>query len=126
MSRSELDSNRNLAIDFLNLVASGNVDEGFAKFVAADFIHHNQYCKGDRASLIAAMKENSQQMPNRKFSIKMVLQEGDKVMAHSLVIKDAMEISVVHIMNIRNNLITEMWDLGQVINKESPNENGPF
>tara|TARA_R110000796_G_scaffold88850_3_gene191833 strand:+ start:43799 stop:43912 length:114 start_codon:yes stop_codon:yes gene_type:complete len=37
-----------------------------------------------------------------------------------------MEIAVVHIFRFKKERIIELWDLGQVISKDSPNENGLF
>jgi hypothetical protein len=34
--------------------------------------------------------------------------------------------AVVHIFKFANNKVVELWDLGQPIAKDSPNENGPF
>ncbi|MFZ1808888.1 MAG: hypothetical protein WAU36_16775 [Cyclobacteriaceae bacterium] len=45
---------------------------------------------------------------------------------HSHVVKDDMEIAVVHIFRFDNVKIIELWDLGQVLDKNSPNENGVF
>ena len=38
----------------------------------------------------------------------------------------AARIAVVHIFKFSNGRIVELWDLGQEIAKDSPNENGPF
>jgi predicted SnoaL-like aldol condensation-catalyzing enzyme len=117
---------KDIARSFLTLAASGNVDEAYAKHVDPAFIHHNQYFKGDRASLMEAMKESSRQTPNKAFEVKQLIQEGDQVVAYSRVKTDAAEIAVVHILKIKDGLIVEMWDLGQVLSKDSPNENGMF
>lgn len=37
-----------------------------------------------------------------------------------------MEIAVVHMFRFENGKILEMWDVGQVMEKDSPNENGMF
>jgi predicted SnoaL-like aldol condensation-catalyzing enzyme len=48
------------------------------------------------------------------------------VITHSLVVKQNMEIAVVHIFRFSGDKIVELWDLGQPIEKNSPNENGLF
>lgn len=38
----------------------------------------------------------------------------------------AMEIAVVHLFKFKDGKVVELWDLGQVIAPDSPNENGAF
>ena len=123
---SEKESNKNSAITFLQLTASGNIDEAFSQYVGPTFKHHNHYFKGDKESLMAAMKESSIKMPNKVFEVKIAMEEEDKVMAYSHVKTAELDIAVVHIMKFKNERIVEMWDLGQLISKDSPNENGMF
>ena len=114
---------------FLQMAGSGNARAAYDKFVAPDFIHHNQYFKGDRQSLLAAMEEASKSHPNKAIDIKHIYQDGDIVIAHSLVTRQdpqASLIAVVHIFKFKDGRIVELWDLGQEIAKDSPNENGPF
>ena len=73
-----------------------------------------------------AMIEADKTHPNKAFNIKQVFETEDRIAIFSQVIKDAMEIAVVHIMRFENGKIIEMWDLGQIIDKDSPNENGVF
>ena len=117
------------ACAFLQLAASGNVQTAYEKFIAPNFIHHNQYFKGDRQSLLTAMEEAHKTSPNKPIEIKQTLEEGDKVMTHSLVSRQdsaQANIAVVHIFRFENNQIAELWDLGQMIDVQSPNENGMF
>lgn len=120
---------KEIAGSFLKLAASGNVVEAFSRFVDHNFIHHNQYFKGDRESLQAAMIEAHAMSPNKTFEIKQIFQDGDTVITHSQVLRKAAElppITVVHIFKFKENKIVELWDLGQEIMKNSPNQNGPF
>jgi len=39
---------------------------------------------------------------------------------------EAQPIVVIHIFRIEGEKIVELWDVGQEIMKNSPNENGPF
>lgn len=120
---------KDIAKDFLRLAASGKVSEAYDKYIAKDFIHHNQYFKGDRESLMKGMEEAHQHSPNKSIDIKKCYEDGWTVITHSLV-KLADEsrpsIVVVHISKIENGKITELWDLGQQIMQDSPNENGPI
>jgi|SRR4051812_37240722 predicted SnoaL-like aldol condensation-catalyzing enzyme len=119
-------SKKEIAIAFLKAAASGDVRNAYDNYVAADFIHHNQYFKGDRKSLMLAMEEASKVSPNKSFEVKHCYEDGDVVITHSLVEKTEMKIAVVHIVKFKNDKIIELWDLGQQINKDSPNENGMF
>lgn len=119
-------SNKQAAIDFLMTCALRSPKEAFGSYVNPNFKHHNQYFKGDADSLMNAMIEADKSAPNRSFNVKQVFEEGDRVALYSQVIKDQMEIAVVHILRFENGKISEMWDVGQVIEKDSPNENGLF
>ncbi|MEC8683328.1 MAG: ester cyclase [Bacteroidota bacterium] len=117
---------KTIATTFLKEVAFGNIDLAFKKYVAEDFIHHNQYFEGTRDALMQAMKEDHQANPNTDFEVKYCYQDGDTVIVHSLVTKEPMQIAVVHIARFDQDKIVELWDLGQVISDETPNENGLF
>jgi predicted SnoaL-like aldol condensation-catalyzing enzyme len=122
--------NKDIAVNFLKLVASGKVDEGFEKYVDKKFVHHNVWTPDGRESLKQGMKDNGIKAPNKKFIIKKVIEDKDTVATHSYIKfkmegKD-MELAVVHIVKIRNGKIVEMWDVGQEIPKNSPNKKGVF
>lgn len=122
-------ANKEKAISFLKMAASGKVKEAYDKFIASNFVHHNQYFKGDRQSLLNAMEEASKHSPNRSFEVKQIIEEGPTVITHSLVTRqDSNEpkIAVVHIFRFDHEKIVELWDLGQLIDPNSPNENGVF
>ncbi len=117
---------KQIAKEFLQLVGTGKVRDGFDKFISHDFRHHNQYSKGDRESLLRAMKDAHKSMPNKLIDTKFCYEEGDTVITHSLVEMAEASIAVVHIFRFQNDKVVEFWDLGQLINKDSPNENGLF
>jgi predicted SnoaL-like aldol condensation-catalyzing enzyme len=114
------------AVQFLEMCALQDPKAAFEKYVHADFKHHNQYFPGDRASLMNAMVEAGKTHPNRSFKVMQIFETADRVAVVSHVIKDTMEIAVVHILRFQDGKISEMWDLGQVLDPASPNENGPF
>jgi predicted SnoaL-like aldol condensation-catalyzing enzyme len=119
-------NHKQIASEFLKLAASGKVQEAYDNFISPQFIHHNQYFKGDRSSLMKAMQEASLSSPNKSFTIKHIYEDHPHIIAHSLVIKDGMQISVVHIFKFDGDLIVELWDIGQQILPNCPNENGLF
>lgn len=118
--------NQNTAVEFLKLCALESPKAAFEKYVNPNFKHHNQYFKGDRDSLMNAMIEADKTHPNRSFNVKQVFESDDRVAVYSQVVKDTMEIAVVHMFRFENGKISEMWDVGQVLQKDSPNENGMF
>ncbi len=120
---------KEIAVTFLKMAASGNVQSAYDKFVAPHFIHHNQYFKGDRQSLMAAMEEASKTSPNKSIEIEHVYEDDDTVVTHSRVVRQNpadLNIAVIHIFRMENGQIVELWDVGQPISKDSPNENGMF
>jgi predicted SnoaL-like aldol condensation-catalyzing enzyme len=113
--------------EFLRLAASGKVREAYAKHIAPDFRHHNAWFRGDRESLLTAMEENARKNPNKSFEIQRAIEEGDLVAVHSkLRMGDGKEHAVVHIVRFDGEKIAEMWDVGQAVPADSPNENGMF
>ena len=119
-------TNKEIAISFLQLAGFGKVVEAFQKFTAPEFVHHNQYFQGTRDALMKAMKEAHQNVPNTAIDIKYSYTDRNTVITHSHVIKEDMEIAVVHIFRFQKDKIVELWDLGQVIEKDVPNELGLF
>lgn len=119
---------KELAAGFLRTIAAGDVRGAYERFAAPTFIHHNQYFKGDRQSLMLAMEEAGKAHPQMQLDIKMIIEEGDRVMTYSHVKHKPgdLGVAVVHISRFHNDKIVELWDLGQQISNESPNENGLF
>ena len=117
---------KDIAEAFLQLAGHGKATEAFNNYVAPNFIHHNQYFDGSRAALQKAMEEAHLQSPNKLIEVKYSYTDANTVITHSLVKKESMDIAVVHIFKFENNQIVELWDLGQVIDQNSPNKNGLF
>jgi predicted SnoaL-like aldol condensation-catalyzing enzyme len=113
---------------FFKMIVADQVEQAYEKFVAPGFIHHNQWYKGDRQSLLNGMAENNKVMPNKNFAVKRVFEDGDTVITHSHMIPKPGELgaAVVHIFRFEGDKVVELWDLGMPLIKDSPNENGPF
>ncbi len=113
---------------FFKMIVADRVQEAYDKFIAPDFIHHNQWFKGDRQSLLTAMAENNKTVPNKSFEVKHIFEDGDTVITHSHMIPKPGEagMALVHICKFKGEKIVEMWDLGMGLEKDPPNENGPF
>jgi len=122
-------SRKEIAVTFLKMAGSGEVQAAYDKFIAPDFVHHNVYFKGDRQSLLTAMDEASRTNPNSSIEVEHVWEDGDTVVTHSKVVKAApnrMTIAVVHIFRFEGGRVVELWDIGQQIPENCPNENGAF
>jgi predicted SnoaL-like aldol condensation-catalyzing enzyme len=120
-------NNKELALAFLKLIISGQIDEAYSKYVDLEGKHHNVYFPKGFPSLRDALKENHLQFPNKQFYIKRAIAEGEMVAVHSNVILAAdKNIAVVHLFRFRENKIVEMWDCGQMIPADSPNQDGAF
>ena len=72
---------------FLKMAGNGDVRAAYDKFIAPNFIHHNQYFKGDRESLMKAMEEAQKKSPNQSIEVKHVYQDGNTVITHSQVLR---------------------------------------
>lgn len=116
-----------MAIEFLQMASSGNVNEAYDKFIHPDFIHHNAYYKGDRETLLKGMEENKRKFPNKKCEILRTLEENDLVTVHSKITLDKNNtFGVIHIFRFKDDKIVEEWEASQEALKDSPNENGIF
>ncbi|GGC77440.1 hypothetical protein GCM10007216_04950 [Thalassobacillus devorans] len=121
-------TNKERAVSFLKLVASGKVREAFNSHVSHDFSHHNPIFPGDASSLMTAMEENASKSPEKTFEVKRAIEENDLVVVHSHVKQQPEDLgaAVVHIFRFQDDQILELWDLGQPIPEDSPNKNGMF
>jgi predicted SnoaL-like aldol condensation-catalyzing enzyme len=121
-------SNKETAIEFLSLCASGDVLRAFEQHAGPHFKHHNPHFKSDRDSLIQAMQESDKDEPNKAFNVKQAIADGDTVAVYSELQRAEADIAyaVVHIAKFENGKIVEMWDVVQEVPKDSPNDLGMF
>lgn len=118
---------KDIAVQFLRHAAAGRVREAY-EYTTPDFIHHNPYFAGDKESLMKGMAENARRFPDKTLDIKLLLSDGDHVAMLSHVRHKPGEpgAAVVHFFRFEDGRIAEMWDVGQEIPQDSPNENGVF
>lgn len=121
-------SRKEIALSFVRLAASGKVREVYSKHVAPGFRHHNPYFRGDAESLMLGIEENAAKNPGMMLEIQRAIEEGDWVAVHSRVRMKPGEpgLALVHIFKFQGDRIGELWDLGQQVPENSPNENGMF
>jgi predicted SnoaL-like aldol condensation-catalyzing enzyme len=116
------------AKDFLRLTASGKAREAYRKYVGPEFRHHNPYFRGDAETLMIAMEENAVKNPNKVLEIQRALQDENFVAVHSHIKQkpDDRGIAAVHIFRFQEDAIVELWDIGQPVPQDSPNQYGMF
>ena len=119
---------KKIASLFLDLVVTGKVAEAYDTYVHPNFRHHNQYYKGDRATLMAGMEESNVNFPHKVLEVKKILEDADLVMTFSSVkmTTDMPEVAVMHLFRFEDGKIMELWDIGQQLSEDSQNENGMF
>ena len=121
-------SNKHLAIDFLQLIIKGKIDEAYSKYVNMNGKHHNVFYEDNFSNLKRGMEDNQIKFPKKRFSIKNVIEDSGLVATHSHLSFNSHDTGmiVIHIFRFENNKIVEMWDCGQQIPKDSPNKSGAF
>ncbi|MEH6946653.1 nuclear transport factor 2 family protein [Bacillus sp. JJ634] len=121
-------NNKEKAVSFLQLVASGRVREAYQRHIGPGFRHHNPFFPGDADSLMLAMEESAAQNPHKTLEVKLAIEENETVVVHSHVKQNPNDFggAVVHIFRFQDDRIVELWDIGQSIPENSPNKNGVF
>lgn len=119
---------KDAVVDFLRAASTGHAREAFAKHAAPDFRHHNPFFRGDAKSLWEAMDENAAKFPDKVLEVRHLLADGDYVVAHSSVYMQpgGAGHAVVHLFRFEGDKVAELWDVGQQLPADSPNENGAF
>jgi predicted SnoaL-like aldol condensation-catalyzing enzyme len=119
---------KDTAVAFLQMTASGQVEQAFARFAGPQFRHHNPYFAGDAAAIKAGMLANAARFPDMLFEVQRTIAEGPLVAVHSRARMQpgAPDIAIVHILRFEDGLIAEMWDIGQAQPDPMPNQYGMF
>jgi predicted SnoaL-like aldol condensation-catalyzing enzyme len=110
------------------MASSGDVREAYSKFVGPEFKHHNPYFEGSAETLMAGMEQNARENPDKTLEVKRAIAEGDLVAVHSHVRLKPEDRggAVVHLFRFEDGRIAELWDLGQEVPEQSPNQDGMF
>jgi predicted SnoaL-like aldol condensation-catalyzing enzyme len=116
------------AVEFLQLAVAGHVDEAYQRYVDMQGKHHNPFFHTGFPALEKGMIENHTQFPNKQLTVKNVLGDGDLVAVHSHITLNPGErgIATVHLFRFQGGKVVEMWDLGQPVPTDSPNNDGMF
>ncbi len=127
----ENDSSRvrkDAAVDFLQLVVAGRIEEAYRKYVEMDGTHHNPHTPAGFQALKEGMVASHSRFPDKRITVVNVLGDNDRVAVHSrLVLRPGEgEVAVVHLFRFRGFRIVEMWDVAQQVPVDSPNDAGAF
>jgi len=136
----ENDANKNhkeIAVEFLSLVASGKPKDGL-RFFDPDCKTHNPYTLGGMNELtdamIAVQKQGAQGImkgskADFKLVIRQVLADEDVVAVHTQVSSSNPSdggLRQVHLFRFSGDKIVEYWDVTQFIVENAPNAAGAF
>jgi predicted SnoaL-like aldol condensation-catalyzing enzyme len=121
-----IEARKRTAVEFLQQVVAGNIEQAYQKYVDPQGKHHNAFFPAGFAALKKAMIENHTQFPNKQITVKNVLGDGDLVAVHSHLVMRTGEpgMVVVHMFRFQGDKVVEMWDLGQAIPADLPNKDG--
>jgi predicted SnoaL-like aldol condensation-catalyzing enzyme len=119
---------KDIAVEFLAQVVSGDVAGAFKRHIREDFVHHNPCFHGDAASLRIGMEEDEAANPGKRMDIQVALEDGNYVAVHSRLHRadSESEISVVHIFRFEQKRIIELWDIVQFVPSQIVDMNGMF
>ncbi|HEY9167327.1 MAG TPA: ester cyclase [Candidatus Kryptonia bacterium] len=125
---NDLANNKKAAVQFLELVTSGRIEEAYKQFVDFSGKHHNPFFAAGFSALRKAMIENHEKFPAKKYTVKNVIGDGDLVAVHAQLSLSGMDrgMIVVHMARFKGSKIIELWDCGQQLPEDSPNTDGAF
>ena len=125
---SPIADRKQAAVRFLQLVVDGRIEEAYREHVEAQGKHHNPFVPAGFAALRQAMDNNQAQFPNKQLTVEHVLGDGDLVAVHAriLLAPGGQSMAAMYLFRFHGDKITEMWDLGQPVPPDSPNEDGMF
>ncbi len=116
------------AVQFLQLVVDGRIDEAYREHVDAQGKHHNPFVPVGFPALQQAMDNNQARFPDKQLTVEHVLADGDLVAVHARIVlaPGGQSMAAMYLFRFQGDKIKEMWDLGQPVPPDSPNEDGMF
>lgn len=98
------------------------------RFIAPDYIQHNQSVPPGREALKAFLDIIRAQTPKATHTVKRAFVDGDHVTVHYHVQRwpDDLGWAVIDIFRIEDGLIAEHWDVMQDVLSDGPNPTSPF
>lgn len=120
--------NKTSALQFLDLMSSGQIDEAYDRFASPNGKHHGPHFPAGFEALKEAMKQSHQHFPQKRAVVKHAIGEEDMVAVHLHVVLTPGDLgfAIVYLFRFEDGKIVEMWDFTQPILDDSPNTDGPF
>src|SRR5262249_16471635 len=118
---------KRIALEFLRFAREG--DRASAeRLIAPGAKHHNPYFAAGMPALLDAITAAAKQAAERQFDVKRALVDGDPVAVHAHVRQRPSEpgVAVVHLFRFDDDRIAELWDVGQPVPADNPNQDGMF
>lgn len=116
------------AVDFLQRVVAGQIEEAYEKYVDMAGKHHNCFTPAGFPALIKGMMEADKMFPHKQWTVKHILEDGDLVAVHShmVLVPGKTELATLHLVRFEGNKIVEFWDMAQPIPEPLVNQDGMF
>jgi predicted SnoaL-like aldol condensation-catalyzing enzyme len=118
-----------MVVEFLDMVFNQKkVKEGFDKYTAPPYRQHNPFAADGAQAAIDFLAPYLAKNTGYRYDFKHVYVDGDIVVVHSHVKRDANDrgSAVVDIFRIEKGKVVEHWDVIQPIPEKSANDNTMF
>jgi predicted SnoaL-like aldol condensation-catalyzing enzyme len=98
------------------------------RFIAPDYIQHNQAVEPGLDALKAFLDTIREQTPDAVHDVKRAFVDGDHVTVHYHVRRWPGDLgwAVIDIFRVENGMLAEHWDVMQAVAEGGPNPIGPF
>jgi predicted SnoaL-like aldol condensation-catalyzing enzyme len=129
MSRTaEEQANLDLVLGMFAEVLNPMDSSAAPRFIAPDYIQHNQAVEPGREALMAFLDVIREQTPEAVHDVKRAFVDGDHVTVHYHVRRWPGDLgwAVIDIFRVADGLIVEHWDVMQDVIEGGPNPNAPF
>ena len=129
MSRTAQEqANLKLVLDVFQQVLNPMDSSAVDRFIAKDYIQHNQAAEPGREGLKAFLDVIREQTPEAVHDVKRAFVDGDHVTVHYHVRRWEGDLgwAVIDIFRIENGMIAEHWDVMQDLVEGGPNPTPVF
>ena len=131
---SSQEIHKKIVKEYFELISQQKFKEGL-QFFAPDCKTHNPFVDGNIENLfnamVAANKDYGPKYPEAQFSLKLVLADGDFVVAYTQLVASPTKpaeggLRQMHLFRFEGDKIVEYWDITQNIMPNTPNPAGSF
>jgi predicted SnoaL-like aldol condensation-catalyzing enzyme len=116
------------AVDFLERIVDGDIEEAFKRYADPKGKHHNPFTPAGFEALKKGMQDAHRQFPHKEWEILHVLLDGDLVAIHGhmVLVPGKTDLATLHLVRFEGNWIVEFWDMAQAIPDPPVNQDGMF